>query len=56
VSPDELARIKDEAAWEFTKTEARAEGKAEGKAEGLRVAITTLCDVLGASLDATRAA
>ena len=41
VSPDELARIKDEAAWEYTKADARAEGRAEGervgRAEGARV-------------------
>ena len=58
VSPDELARIKDEAAWEATKTDERTAGKAEGlregKAEGLRVAIGALCDVLGVALDDAR--
>jgi hypothetical protein len=56
VSPDELARIKDEAAWEATKADARAEGQAEGKAEGLRLAVVTACDLLGVELtDARRA-
>ena len=39
ISPDELAAIKDEAAWEMTKAnfaaEERARGEAKGKAEGL---------------------
>ncbi|MFO0592647.1 MAG: PD-(D/E)XK nuclease family transposase [Polyangiaceae bacterium] len=35
VSPDELARIKDEAAWESVLADGRAEGRAEGIAEGV---------------------
>ncbi|MFO0604625.1 MAG: hypothetical protein U0324_15690 [Polyangiales bacterium] len=34
VTPEELARIKDEAAWEVSKADARSEGRAEGRAEG----------------------
>ncbi len=56
VSPDELARIKDEAAWEATKAEARSLGRAEGEAKGLRVAIVTACDLLGVELTETRCA
>ena len=37
-------------------SEGEAKGKAEGKAEGLRVAIDSLCEVLGIALDQTRAA
>lgn len=36
LSPDELARVKDEAAWENTKRDARAEGMQEGRREGLQ--------------------
>lgn len=35
-SPEELARIKDEAAWEETKATARKEGRDEGRAEEQR--------------------
>ncbi len=35
VSPEELAHIKDEAAWEDTKTSARAEGREEGRLSGV---------------------
>jgi len=56
VSPDELARIKDEAAWEATKAEARSLGRAEGEAKGMRVAIEMACELLGVELtDARRA-
>ncbi len=56
VSPDELARIKDEAAWEATKQDERANGRAEGEAKGLRVAILAVCDLLGVTLTEERRA
>ncbi len=42
VTPEELARIKDEAAWEVSKADARNEGRAEGRAEGLRQSVLTV--------------
>ncbi len=39
VSPEELARIKDEAVWEEVKTDARAEGRLEGRFATLRAAL-----------------
>ena len=64
VSPDELARIKDEAAWEAAKQDERASGRAEGiavgeakgEAKGLRTAIVTACELLGVDLDSERRA
>ena len=59
VSPDDLARIKDEAAWEQAKADERMSGKAEGiavgEAKGLRLAIAALCDAFGVTLDDARA-
>jgi hypothetical protein len=58
LSPDELARVIGERAWEDTKREERAEGKAEGVNEGLvkglRVAIANLCEMLGVDLSEER--
>ncbi len=49
ISPDDLARLKDEAAWEETKREERDLGRAEGLREA-RAAIVDMCELLGIAL------
>ena len=56
VSPDDLAQIKDEAAWEEVKRDARTEGRLEGELEGelkgTRKMLVQLARAAGLSLDA----
>jgi predicted transposase YdaD len=55
VSPDDLAQIKDEAAWEEVKRDARLEGELEGelrgKLGGLREMLVELARAAGLPLD-----
>jgi len=50
LSPDELARVKDEAAWEDTKRDERD----QGRAEGMREAIADLCEAYGLVLSSAQ--
>jgi len=54
VTPEELARIKDEAAWEDGRRQdvaaARGEGRVEGRAEGVRRSLLTVLAARGFAL------
>lgn len=47
VTPDELARIKDEAAWEFGRRLDTAAARGEGRAEALRQSVLTVLTARG---------
>jgi hypothetical protein len=51
VSPDDLAQIKDEAAWEEVKRDAGLEGELRGKLGGLREMLVELARAAGLPLD-----
>ena len=55
LTPEENAKLKDEASWEAAKREERHWGREEGRVEGekiVRKAIAALCDVFGLTLTA----